>query len=70
MSYYAAEGTCGSCEYYEYEGENVKGYCSFYRTYYYSNDSCRNWRKGNNAYSGGGCFLTTACCEYKGLEDY
>lgn len=67
---YVRENTCGTCEYYEYEGENVKGYCSWYRTYYYDDDHCDHYRKDDKYSSGSsGCFLTTACCEYKGLPD-
>lgn len=66
--YYAEMNTCGSCKYYKYEGENTKGYCSWYRTYYYPDDSCDHWEEGNVS-SSGGCFLTTACCEHKGLPD-
>ena len=71
MSDYVAKYTCGTCKYYEYEGQYTKGYCSWYKTYYYHNDSCRNWEE-SSSYSGsssGGCFLTSACCNYKGLPD-
>ena len=68
--YYARENTCGSCRYYEYEGENTKGYCSWYKAYYYADDSCSHWEEKEGGFSAsGGCFLTTACCEYKGLPD-
>lgn len=60
---------CASCGNYTYEGKYSKGYCSYYGGYYDSNDSCNHWEEGNNVSSSGGCFLTTACCEYKGLPD-
>lgn len=69
MSDYVKDGTCGSCANYEYAGSNSQGYCSYYGTYYYPDDSCSHWERSSGAYSGGGCFLTTACCEYKGLPD-
>lgn len=67
---YVRENTCGSCKNYEYEGENSKGYCSYYRSYYYPDDSCGHWKLSENASStSSNCFLTSACCEYKGLAD-
>ncbi len=70
MSEWITKYTCGSCKYYEFEGENSKGYCSWYKAYYYPTDSCRNWEESDSFHSGtAGCFLTTACCEYKGLAD-
>ena len=66
---YVAENTCGSCKNYEYAGEYQKGYCSYYRSYYYHDDSCSHWERGNVTSASSGCFLTTACCEYMGLPD-
>lgn len=70
MSDYVVKGTCGSCSYYEYAGQYQKGYCSYYRAYYFSDDSCNHW-EDNGTFSSGssGCFLTSACCKYKGLSD-
>lgn len=65
---YVEMNKCGSCKYYSYEGKYSKGYCSWYKAYYYADDSCDHWQEGNVS-SSGGCFLTTACCEYKGLAD-
>ena len=28
MGDYVSENTCGTCEYYEYKGQNEKGYCN------------------------------------------
>lgn len=60
---------CDTCAYYDYEGENKKGYCSWYRSYYYPDDRCDHWKEKLSSGSGSGCFLTTACCEYKKLPD-
>lgn len=61
-----------SCEKCKYFDENAtsggKGYCEWYRTYYYPDDSCSHFEERGGS-SGGGCFLTTACCEYKGFPD-
>ncbi len=70
MSEYVKEGTCGACKYHENKGDNTKGYCSYYRAYYYNDDSCSHYEESNAFHSGSsGCFLTTACCVYKGLLD-
>jgi hypothetical protein len=68
---YVEEYKCGSCGNYTYEGKYTKGYCSLRGVYYYADDSCDKWIESENAYysSSGGCFLTTACCVYKGLPD-
>ena len=63
---------CGNCENYTYEGKDRKGFCDWYRSYYYPTDSCSHFRDGEEnvtTSSSGSCFLTTACCEYKGLPD-
>lgn len=63
---------CGNCSAYTYEGKNSKGYCSYYHSYYYPTErACSSFEEGTeNVWSnGGGCFLTTACCEWKGLPD-
>ena len=57
---------CKDCKYYdENERWGSKGYCTWYRRYYYENDTCSHFTKR----SGGGCFLTTACCEHMGKPD-
>ena len=62
--------TCGSCAEFEYEGENTKGHCNRFGAYYYPDDSCRHWKEADNLSSGtSGCFITTACCVYKGFPD-
>lgn len=71
MGDYVAKYTCGTCKYYQYEGQDTKGYCNWYKSYYYHSDSCNHWEE-SDSYSGSGssgCFLTSACCDYKGLAD-
>ena len=68
MSEWVREGTCGSCANFEFEGSNSKGYCRYYRCYYWPDDSCRHYEEAGHS-SGSGCFLTTACCQHKGLPD-
>lgn len=63
---------CGNCSNYTYDGDNRKGYCAYYRSYYYPTESaCSSFDEGteNVWRSGTDCFLTTACCEWKGLPD-
>lgn len=61
---------CGNCSDYTYEGDNYKGYCSYTRHYYYPRESaCSAFAEGTENVYHGNCFLTTACCEWKGLPD-
>lgn len=68
MSYCDYEGRCGSCREYSFEGDNSKGYCRHYGTYYFPDNSCKHW-EGRTSSSSFGCYITTACCRYKGLPD-
>ena len=60
---------CGDCV--EYDRENsVYGWCKRYNnSKVYENDSACLYFEETRSSSGTGCFLTTACCEYKGLQD-
>lgn len=70
MGDYVAKYTCGTCKEYEYKVQNEKGYCSYYREYYFHDDHCNHWTENDSYSSGsGGCFMTTACCEHMGLPD-
>lgn len=51
---------CGSCINYEFEGDNRKGYCEWYKAYYYPTDSC-NHQKSRNEVST--CYITTVMCD-------
>ena len=59
---------CRNCKYFdENETSGSKGYCEYIGIYVYSDDdTCSHYAKRG---SGGGCFMTTACCEYYGLPD-
>ena len=58
---------CGNCTSFRFEGDGIKGYCSYYRAYCYPNDTCS--KQENASSSSAGCFLTTVCCKEKGLPD-
>lgn len=60
---------CQDCDYFDEDDKwGRKGYCKYHRKYYYPEDStCSKFEKKTG--SGTGCYLTTACCEYKGYED-
>ena len=64
MSY---EGKCGKCENYSFTGNNSKGYCSWYKTYYYPDDSCTHQK--NRYEPQQGCYLTTIICNKLGYSD-
>ena len=67
MSY---EDRCGSCGYYTFEGDGNKGYCSYYRAYYYPGDGCSHYVKGGMAdSSGSSCYITTIVCDLMGFSD-
>ncbi len=59
--------TCEFCDYYEIEDENGRNFCQWFGAYYYPYDTCRHWKERGSGSSG--CFMTTACCEHKGLHD-
>ena len=65
----AYEGQCGSCGYFEMNDGNpsLKGHCSWYKTYYYPNETCGHYRKKGSA--SGGCYLTTILCHRLGKSD-
>lgn len=72
MPDYIRKGTCGACKEFEFEGNNQKGYCRRYGAYYWDDDSCSHYDEDEDRFDGGSsspCFLTTACCEHKGLPD-
>lgn len=47
MSDYVKYGTCGTCDYFEFESNNQKGYCEKYRDYFWDTDTCSNFTPAN-----------------------
>ena len=73
----AYEGRCGSCENFEdnngrsYDKRNpnyIKGFCTWYRSYYYPDDFCDNHYRSRGG-SSGGCYITTIICDKLGFSD-
>lgn len=75
----AYDNQCGSCGYFKEVNEinklynkdnpsNIKGYCEWYKAYYYPDDSCGHHR--DRDYVPGGCFITTVVCEKLGYDDH
>ena len=72
------EGECGSCEdFYQCRGswdtpydvnDTEKGYCSYYKTTYWPDDSCGHYSK-RGSYHGGPCYITTIVCNILGFDD-
>lgn len=62
-------GMCKNCEYGEPQDSGWKWYCTYYKTLEDPDEvkDCRMYRPRGSGSSG--CFLTTACCVYKGLPD-
>lgn len=63
-------GRCGSCKFYEFEDERYLNRCHEEHCHgnYMYDDHCTRWEESCEVHSTG-CFLTTACCQYKGLPD-
>ena len=72
------EGQCGTCEeFYQCRGswktpydpnDSEKGYCEWYKTTYWPDDSCNHYRK-RGSYRGGPCYITTIVCNILGFDD-
>lgn len=58
------DNQCGGCIYYEFVGDGVKGYCSWYKSYYYPGDNCEHQRTDSSS-----CYITTIICDVLGFED-
>lgn len=61
-------GKCKNCEYGEPQDSGWKWYCTWYKTLE-DPDEVRDCPHYTSRGSSGGCFLTTACCDYMGLPD-
>lgn len=60
----AYDNQCGSCVYFEFLGDDRKGYCSYYKCYYYPGDSCNHQTKDSS-----NCYITTIICDVLGYSD-
>ena len=61
---------CGSCSNYDFLDERGNNYCNHYhRSYGYRCDCQKHWELSEEVFGDSGCFLTTACCQYKGLPN-
>ena len=63
----AYETQCGGCIEYDFQGDNVKGYCSWYKCYYYPGDSCSHQKPREQSSSS--CYITTIICNVLGYSD-
>ena len=63
----AYETQCGGCTYYDFQGDNCKGYCSWYKAYYYPGDSCSHQKPRE---ASGSCYITTIICNVLGFDDH
>lgn len=60
---------CRNCKHIDpTERSGYKWYCTSYHSYE-DPDLVRECRRYEDANQSGGCFLTSACCQYKGLSD-
>ncbi len=62
----AYETQCGGCINYDFQGDYAKGYCSWYKSYYYPGDSCSHQQPRE---SSSGCYITTIICDVLGNND-
>lgn len=73
----AYENRCGSCDNFEdakvkkpYDKSNpdyVKGFCNWYRTFYYPDDFCENHFRPRGYQKN--CYITTILCDRLGYDD-
>ncbi len=74
MSY---EGHCGKCDYFKgprrltepfdtYYASIEKGYCEWYRCYYWADDTCSHQKERGSSSS---CYITTVVCKILGFAD-
>ena len=67
--YVAYETQCGNCMYFDYQGDNTKGYCSYYREYYYPGEECSHQEKRRDSEESSNCYITTIVCDLLGFDD-
>lgn len=66
--YVEYEEQCGNCIEFDYKGSNRKGYCSWYKSYYYPGDSC-NHQKPRLKSTDSNCYITTIISQLVGEND-
>lgn len=73
----AYDNRCGSCAWFEgkdgnpYDKTNadyIKGYCTWYNSYYYPDDHCDSHYRSRGG-SGSNCYITTMICDILGKAD-
>ncbi len=72
------EGQCGSCGRFQDKSKNIpydtrnseyiKGFCNWYRSYYYPTESNCDHYVGRSS-SSGGCYITSIVCDVLGYSD-
>lgn len=67
--YVAYEEQCGNCCEYDFQGDNYKGYCSYYREYYYPGESCSHQSPRRSSSESSGCYITTIVCNILKYSD-
>lgn len=64
---------CGSCRYYDGSNKSwYKGYCTYWKKYVDPDSlerDCRHYESGGYSSGSGGCYLTSACVQARGLPD-
>lgn len=62
------ETQCGNCINYDFKGDDRKGHCSWYGSYFYPGDSCSHQKPRRNS-SESSCYITTVVCDLLGKDD-
>ena len=73
----AYDGQCGSCWNFQdpksdkpYDNAYyVKGFCTWYKSFYYPDDSCNHYHSRGGSPSGN-CYITTILCNRLGYDDH
>ena len=67
--YVEYETQCGNCKWFDYQGDNSKGYCNYYREYYYPGEECSHQEKRRDSEESSNCYITTIVCNLVGFSD-
>ena len=60
-------GQCGNCQEFEFKNKLEKGYCNWYKCYYFADDTCKHQKDNEKERSG--CYITTIICNKLGFAD-